>query len=121
MKEITIERSAVNIESLDAELRAALGTSVSGLSVARGRVTVHLADTALDVEVEQARQLVIKHDPAALTPQQQQAQRQAAKLASARQANTADLDTAKFIDPLLSELAAKVAWLEQEILALRSR
>ena len=124
MKDITIERNAVNLAALDADLRAALGAAVSGASYAQSVVTVHFTDKIdsgdVDKQVDTARRIVLNHDPAVLTPQQQKEQAQAAKLAAARQSNTADLDAAKFADPQLNEVARKVAWLEQEIIALRA-
>ncbi len=120
MTDIQIQRSAVNIESLDADLRAALGDGVSGVSVAGGIVTVHLTDKADDKAVVTARQITLNHDPSKLTPAQQIAVQQAIKLATLRRANQSDLDTTPFTDPLLAQLAQKIAWLEQEVIALRA-
>jgi hypothetical protein len=120
MNDIIISRDAVNLEALDADLRAALGDGVSGVSFSRSIVTVHLTDKAAPDASDIARQIVVSHDPAKFTAAQQQAQERAAKLDAARKANTANLDTSPFTDPLLAELAQKIAWLEQEILALRA-
>jgi hypothetical protein len=120
MNDIIISRDTVNLEALDADLRAALGDGVSGVSFARGVVTVHLTDKAAADASDTARQIVINHDPAHLTLAQQKALEQAARLDAARKANIGDLDTGQFTDPLLAELAQKIAWLEQEIIALRS-
>lgn len=114
--DISIERSTVNLESLDADLRAALGEAVSGISTHAGFVTVHFTGKSIPADTQTARQIIINHDPSKLTPAQQGQQEHAAKLASLRQQKGDDLDSAKFADPLLNELARKIAWLEQEIL-----
>jgi DNA-binding protein YbaB len=111
---------AVNAEALDEALRAALGDGVSGLSYGGGVVTVHLTGKASPDAAETARSIVASHDPTQLTPAQQQAQQEAAKLDAARKANQGDLDTSQYTDPLLAGLAQKVAWLEQEVIALRA-
>src|SRR5262249_11284272 len=120
MSDITIERSIVNLEMLDADLRAALGDGTSGVSFAHGIVTVHLTDKAAADASDRARQIVLNHDPAKLTTAQEQAREEAIKLDTARKANKGALDVSAFTDPLMAELAQKIAWLEQEVLALRA-
>lgn len=115
--DIIIERTGVNLESLDGDLRTALGEVVSGVSAHAGLVTVHLTGKSIPADSQTARQIVLNHNPAKLTPEQQHQQQQAAKLEALRQQKGGDLDAAKFDDPLLNELARKVAWLEQEILS----
>jgi len=71
MKDILIERWNVNSTALDASLRAAFGEPVfGGISTGSYGVTVHLADDVTIEQIEQARQMVIDHDPAILTPEQ---------------------------------------------------
>src|SRR5262249_42833762 len=106
--------------ALDAELRATLGDAVSGISYSGGVVTVHLTAKASTDSADTARSIVANHDPTKLTPEQQQEQDEAAKLDAARKANKGQLDISKYTDPLLADLAQKVAWLEQEIIALRA-
>lgn len=118
MRDIFVERKTVNLDALDAELRGIFGAALSGVSFAHGLVTVHLHADA-DADSEQVRRIVLNHDPDALTPAQQKARDQAARLEALRKEQTADLDPSRFADPLLAELARKLAWLEQEVLSLR--
>ena len=118
-KEIDVNLSAVNIEALDAELRAALGKNFSGLRCGK-TCTIILTDDVSAAEINAALSIALAHDPTKLSPAQQQAEEQAAKLDAQRKANKGDLDTSKFNDPLVGELAQKIAWLEQEIIALRA-
>lgn len=120
MPEVTIAKNPINIEALDADLRAALGAGVRGVSFASGLVTVHLTSQAPANASGIATTIVLSHNPNNLTPQQQAAIQQIAKLNMLRQANMSDLNTAPFIDPLLSILAQKLAWIEQEIIAIRA-
>jgi hypothetical protein len=122
MKDITIERAIVNIDALDADLRAALGDSTSGFSVGGGRVIVHLLDAATRQQEEQARQIVLIHDPARLTQQQQQQAASQAKLDQARRDyGAAEIDLTVYASqgPIIQQLAQKIAWLEREIADLR--
>lgn len=123
MKDLIIENvRAANIEALDQSLRAALGNLVFGLSYTSETVTVHLADNATKAQQNQARTLVESHDPAVLTPQQQQEIARKTKLDQARQdygTSEIDLKAYEGKDSLLEQLAKKVAWLEREIDALR--
>ena len=124
MKEITIERSAVNIEALDADLRAALGSATSGFSIGGGKVVVYLLDTANKQEEEQARLLVLTHDPARLTPQQQARLLREAKLDQARREwGSAELDLTVYTGqgPVIQQLAQKIIFLEREIAAIRNQ
>ncbi len=117
--DITIDRKDVNLEALDAELRAALPEIISGVSLSPAGVTVHFSRRAITPDQATARQIVLAHDPARLTPAQEKARARAEKLKDAQRDKGSDLDADKFSDPLLNELARKVAWLEQEINALR--
>lgn len=72
MIDIRVDKTAINASRLDLDLRAVLGEACHGLSFARGAVTVHLADAATPQQQDQARAMVAAHDPADLTPKQQQ-------------------------------------------------
>jgi hypothetical protein len=122
MKDITIERGVVNIDALDSDLRAALGDSTSGFSVGGGRVIVHLLDSATRQQEDQARQIVLTHDPTRLTPQQQQQAERQARLDQARKDyGAAEIDLTVYASqgPIIQQLAQKIAWLEREISDLR--
>jgi hypothetical protein len=122
MQSISIDRTAVNVEALDADLRAALGVLTSGISVGRGQVIVHLLDTATPAQINQARAVVQAHDPARLTPEQQTRAARRARLEQSRQDyGAAELDLTAFTgqSALVRLLAQKIAWLEQEINTLR--
>jgi hypothetical protein len=122
MKDITIERGIVNIDALDADLRAALGDITSGFSVSGGRVIVHLLDAATRQQEDQARQIVLNHDPTRLTQQQQQQAERQAKLDQARKDyGTAEIDLTVYASqgPIIQQLAQKIAWLEREVTDLR--
>jgi len=122
MKDIIIERSAVNIDALDAELRAALGPATSGFTLGGGKVIVHLVDTAAPQQENQARQIILNHDPARLTPEQQADILRRAKLDQARKdygAAEIDLSLYSSQGPVIQLLATKIAWLEREIADLR--
>ena len=117
MREIMIERSTVNIEALDATLRTALGQAISGVSSRAGQVIVHLSATVSQAQIDQARSIVIAHDPAQLTAEQQAEIDRRQALETARAANTTPLNTADYNSETaaIQQLAQKIAWLEQEI------
>jgi hypothetical protein len=122
MKDVTIERSTVNIEALDAELRAALGAATTGFTAGGGKIVVHLLDSATPQQENLARQIVLAHDPARLTPQQQQEAERKTKLDQARRDyGAAELDLAPYAGqgPIIQKLAQKILWLEREIADLR--
>jgi hypothetical protein len=121
MQDITMQRSAINPEALDADLRAALGNTTSGFSTRRGMVIVHLMDDATAEQVSQARSIVEVHDPAQLTPAQQTHATNQARLEQLRSADGNALDPADFSGEtaLMQQLAQKVALLEAELRDLR--
>lgn len=122
MKNLTLELNAANILSLDYDLRAALGSRFYGLTYDGSHVTLVLDDTVTPDQVRQAQTVVLTHDPARLTPDQQAAVLNAAKLDQARKDYAAaelDLTPYQGKDPTLEKLAQKVLWLEREINALR--
>jgi hypothetical protein len=121
---ITVQRSPVNIEALDAEVRAAFGPLTTGVSADPAGITVYLLDSATSAQAAKARALIIAHDPNQLTPAQQIAMQQQAKLEQTRRDNAArDLDVSAYAaqPDLIQQLARKIAWLEQEIAALRGK
>lgn len=112
---------APNFDLLDEQLRSALGDRVIGVSASGTDVTVHFADDATDEQIETARQIVEQHDPSERTSQQQETAERAILLAELREENTVPLDLADYdeADNSLRQLAVKIAWLEQELIALR--
>ena len=113
MREIAIDLSTVNVEGLDAALRAALDEKVVGVSVRRGEVVAYLTDDARKADIAQVQTIAAAHDPSVLTPAQQERQ----TLLTMRAANSTPLDPAKYKgeSPLVRALAEKIAWLEREI------
>lgn len=120
MIDIVIDRSVINPEALDAELRAALGDKASGISARRGQVVVHLTDEASNADQDQARSIVLNHDPAVLTPHQAAEQARRTQLTQARQLNALPLDVAAYDgeSALIQALAERIARLELEIAQL---
>ncbi len=122
MLNLVVEPSGpVNLEALDAALRAALGSVVLGVSAADGGVRIHLRADASPDAAAQARSLAVRHDPAALSPRQQAERDRSDQLAAARRAAGGTLDPDAFADPRLRALAQRVVWLALEIEALRAR
>lgn len=122
MKTLAIELAAANVPGLDHDLRAALTTRFYGLTYDGKHVTLVLDDSVTPDQVRQAQTLVATHDPARLTPDQQAAVLNAAKLDQARKDYAAaelDLNPYQGKDTLLEKLAQKVLWLERELNALR--
>ncbi len=122
MKDIRFDNiPAVNVEALDASLRTALGGEALGISYDGQTLTLHLSDQAAPNRVGQARRLAQEHDPSQLTPRQQAEIQRRAKLEQSRRDISADLDVSVYAgkDALLEQLAKRVAWLEQEVIALR--
>jgi hypothetical protein len=121
MRDITLERAPVNAAALDAALRAALGEVVIGISASRDQVTVHLTDDATTQQLQQARAILVAHDPVQLTPEQAAAQARQMQLVTARANNAEPLDTANFqaSEPDVQALVARLMWLELELRELR--
>jgi hypothetical protein len=121
MQDITIAQKPVNIEALDADLRAALGSTVAGISTGPYGVEVHLSDDATPTQLNQARSIVQAHDATKLSAQQQAEVQREAQLEQARQDNATSLNVSDYSgqNALIQKLAQKIAWLEQEIADLR--
>jgi hypothetical protein len=121
MANIGINRASVNAANLDEELRSALGAAVFGISADGREVIVHLADSATQAQIAQARRIVEQHDASKLTPAQQERADRATKLEQMRRDKGAALDGERVPNSAegFRQLARKLAWLEQEIEALR--
>lgn len=92
MIEYTFEFRPVNIELLDAEMRAALGDVFAGLSTRPGALIVLTAD---EVEQRAIEAVLAAHNPADLTAAQQTA-----------------LDTKTAAATLASVIEGRIAWYE---------
>ena len=122
MKTLQIELAAANITALDYDLRTALSNRFYGLTYDSKQVTLVLDDSVKANEIKQVQNMVTAHDPAKLTPDQQAAVLQSAKLEQARKdyaASELDLNVYQGKDVLLEKLAQKVLWLERELNVLR--
>lgn len=120
---ITTNKS-LNMEALDAALRTALGTKVSGFSVGGGQVIVHMDDSATPAQIQQAQQIVADHNASGLTPTQQAEQERQQALEQMRQtAGNLELQTSDYNGQpqAIQNLAQKVMWLEQELRELQRR
>lgn len=120
MQNLTFTQREINAELLSAELQAALSSMTSGVSSGPYGVIVHLNDNATAEQIAQARAIVENHDPAVLTPRQEAEQQRQQKLAEMRSSISADLDPADYDgeNALIQALAERIAWLEQEVIAL---
>ena len=116
MQNISIDKTRVNVELLDAELKAALPDLVHGISSGRGKVVVHMDNDATNADITNAEQIVINHEESGLTAEQQKQQQREIDLAAGRIAYDEPLDPATIT---LETLATRIAWLEQEIRDLR--
>lgn len=123
--EVILQRSVSNIPLLDEELRAALGDAFVGISIKRAggvdTVSAHLRAEATAAQIKQAQQLIQGHDARQRTRQQQQADEQFARLQAGRAAYQQPLSKVDFNNQtlLVQLLAARLAWLEEEIRDLR--
>lgn len=117
MKSFEVERNQTNVEALNEAIRTSLGEAFSGLSTRPGFVTLYFSDEATGTEMEEARNLAILHDPAVLSSRQAGEQARRKALATARQRHQSPLDESQFDSEAgaIQALAARVAWLEQEI------
>ena len=119
MIDVKIERTDVNLELLDAQLRTVGGESFHGLSADRVGVTLHLSD-ATPANLQKALERIVRqHDATQMTPQQEA---RAARQTQIEQGRThAPLDKTRYTDSpaLIQALAEKIAWLEQEMRDLR--
>ena len=120
MIELKIERIDVNIELLDAQLRAVAAEMFYGLSLQQGSVVLYLNESASSDLQKTLGRIVRQHDASELTPQQEaQAVRQT-RLAQGRTRSPLDEKQYEGSPAIIQALAAKIAWLEQEIRDLRN-
>ncbi|MGB7340376.1 MAG: hypothetical protein WBC91_15875 [Phototrophicaceae bacterium] len=85
MRNFKIERSSVNIEKLDADLRVALGAAYLGLTADSNVVTIHAVDSISDAQIQQGRAIVGSHDVDSLTSEQQAKQDIQVEIATLKQ------------------------------------
>jgi hypothetical protein len=119
MLEFRIDRSDVNVELLDAQLRAAGGALVYGLSAQRGGVTIYVNEAMPPELRKQLEQIARTHDATQMTPEQKALTERHAMLEQGRTDVPLSVDDFKASDPASQALARKIAWLEQEIRDLR--
>jgi len=119
MMTVTMQRTAINMEVLDEAIRQSVGSA--GITWDGEEVTVYLADDATPAQVTQARRIVDQHDPSRLSTRQQAALERKERLETLRADNAEFIDESAYTDEseTVQKLAHRVAWLEQEILALR--
>lgn len=72
MKNYELDRIDVNIEKLDADLRATLGTVYLGLTVRDNSILLHADDAITGAQVSIGRQIIQDHDATQLSDNQQQ-------------------------------------------------
>ncbi len=121
MREIVItDMSGVNLEALDASLRAALGATVKGISLRRGQVIVHLAAVASPQQVASARSLVQRHDPQQLSQEQQEQKQREQQIKAAHEDALAarQAATGGDVNEQVALLARRIDWLEKMLEAL---
>ena len=118
MHRVIVLRQAVNIEALHEELLAIAGVDFFGLSTQPGHVIAHLEARTDSTTIEQVRSAIINHDAMQLSASQQAEQTRQQNLQTLRSANNNAIDVDDYLlqIPLIQELAAKIAWLEQEII-----
>ena len=116
MRELVIEGlTGVNLEALDAELRAAPGAMAGGVSLRGEQVVVHLRAEAGAQQEAEARSLAQRHDPLALSAgqrTQEERRRQLKAMQDAALAARAQAEGAEDVREQLRLLERRVAWLE---------
>lgn len=124
MLELRVERGPVNTDLLDDQLRTILGGQYSGLSTGPGWVIAYIDPNTLVLQQTLARQAIINHNSAQLTPEQSQEEQRQQNLDQLRD-TVADVPLLPdlFQDQTVKvlQLAWKVAWLEAEVEDLRAR
>ncbi len=116
---IAFERDAVNLETLDADLRAAFGDTIVGVSlddvgeVTRGRVLV--AGDWTPEDEARLTDLLAAHDPSVVSAgEQKRARRDAARVTLAAMIDALDLSEPLTNDPKLARLEKAVRLLLAE-------
>ena len=121
MRDIIItDMSGVNLEALDASLRAALGATVAGISLRRAQVIVHLASDASPQQVASARSLVQRHDPQQLSQKQQEQKQREQQIKAAHEDALAARQAAADgdVSEQVALLTRRIDWLEKALEAL---
>lgn len=119
MIEMKIERTDINVELLDSQLRAAGGADFYGLSLQRGGVILYVSD-AISAEAQRTLGSIARqHDATQVTPQQQAQAERKVVLEQGRTRAPIDEKQYEGSPALMQALAAKIAWLEQEVRDLR--
>lgn len=123
MREIVITNlPGVNLEALDAGLRALPGAAVQGLSLRRGSVIVYLRADADAKQVAAVHSLVSGHDPRQPSAAQRAQRQREAALRTAHDDARAARQAAEAPNLGLAQqvalLTRRVAWLEQVLEAL---
>lgn len=126
--EISIEKSAINPEALDAELKAAFGDVYSGLAYGKygpensgsAIVRVVLAEPT-GQQIDLVQLIVESHDATLLTLEQAIRQEHSEMLKQLRQQSAAPISISDYESesPAIQSLARKVALLELELQELR--
>lgn len=117
MQNVHIDKTPVNVELLDSELKLALGALVFGVSTGSGKVVVHMDDSATQANIDQVTQIVNAHDHTGTTTDQDTATAQQSRIDAARVlyvGNPLDLPQASIAD-----IGERVVWLQDEIEQLR--
>jgi hypothetical protein len=119
MIELKIERIDVNVELLDAQLRAVGADQFYGLSLQSGAVILYLSDTTPSNVQNTLSRLTRQHDATQLTPQQEARAIRQRQIEQGRTRQPLDEKQYDSSPALIQALAAKIAWLEQEVRDLR--
>lgn len=120
MLTVNQKRADVNVELLDADIRAALPSAI-GIAWDGNEVKVFLEENTPAKQIALVRQLVEQHDSTKLSERQKAERERKTQLEVLRSKNTNALEAAGYAQEseMIQKLAARVAWLEQEILAIR--
>lgn len=119
--EETFEKQAINPDLLHEELAEQLDSGFAGVSAGSSGVRVIFNRPFRKGETTVIAQVLAKHDAEKLSTRQAAEVERKGLLAMHREVNTLPVDVRDFVgEPdAVQALAAKIAWLEQEILELR--
>ena len=117
MTTLTMQRTAINMEVLDEDIRQSVGAAGLGIACDGQEVKVYLAADATPAQISAVQRVLSAHDPLNLTSVQQEAADRAARLETlrAQNINPFDISTYEAVAPEIRRLAEKIAWLELEI------
>lgn len=119
--EIEYAVDVINAESLDYDLKTALGAICSGFVWDGKLLRLVMDEKATKIELALADTIIKGHDPSKLSDAQQKEILQVAQLTQKRdEIGGTKIDEKLFRDNnLLAELAKRMAWLELEVRQLR--